>query len=89
MIKLTIINKDEYSNYILEDNEGNNYELNINFIGIEIPKIGSEIFIQESVINEKVSLNYGIIDNNRNPSEEELIAISFDGNQNYLQRYYG
>ena len=34
MKKLIIKNKDEYSNYVLEDNKNNIYEVNINFINI-------------------------------------------------------
>ena len=34
MIKLIIKSKDEYSNYVLEDNKNNIYEVNINFIDV-------------------------------------------------------
>ena len=47
MKKLFIKSKDEYSNYILEDNKNNIYEANINFIDIESPIIGAHIFIPE------------------------------------------
>ena len=47
MKKLFIKSKDEYSNYILEDNKNNIYEANINFIDIESPIIGAYIFIPE------------------------------------------
>ena len=89
MIELTLIQTDEYANYVLKDNDDKTYELNINFIGIEKPKIGTNIYIQKSVIEENVSLNYGLVDNDNKPNEDELIVISTDGKQQYLQRYYG
>ena len=89
MIKLTIVQTDEYANYVLRDNDGNNYDVNINFMGMEKPKIGRIIYIDEDVIKENVSLNYGIINNNDKPKENELIVIACDGEEKYLQRYYG
>ena len=89
MIKLTIVQSDEYANYVLKDKEGNNYSLNINFMGIEKPKVGTDIYIHESVIKEDVSLNYGLVDDDNKPNDNELIVISYEGKQMYLQRFYG
>ena len=89
MIKLTIVQSDEYANYVLKDKEGNNYHLNINFMGIEKPKVGTDIYIHESVIKENVSLNYGLVDDDNKPNDNELIVISYEGKQMYLQRFYG
>lgn len=89
MIKLTIISKDEYANYILKDINDNKYELNINFMNIEKPKVGTDIYIQESVIKENISLNYGLVNSDSKPNKDELIVILIDGKQLYLQRYYG
>ena len=89
MIKLTIVQSDEYSNYILKDVDGKNYSLNINFIGIEKPKVGDSIYIQESVIKEDVSLNYGLVDEENKPSEDELIILNNNKEDRYLQRFYG
>jgi len=88
MIKLTIISKDEYANYILKDINDNKYELNINFMNIEKPKVGTDIYIQESVIKENISLNYGLVNSDSKPNKDELIVILIDGKQLYLQRYY-
>lgn len=89
MKKLLIKSKDEYSNYILEDNKKNVYEVNINFIDVELPNIGSYLYIPEKVLKEKVSLNYGVIEDKTNISEDELIVIIQDNNKIYLQRFYG
>lgn len=89
MIKLMIKNKDEYSNYVLEDNHNKIYEVNINFIGVELPTIGDYIYIPEKVLKEKVSLNYGIIDKRSNIEEKELMLLVGNNKKIYLQRYYG
>lgn len=89
MIKLTIINKDEYANYVLKDIKGREYELNINFMNMDSPKIGSILYIPESVLKENVSLNYGLIDKETIENEEEFIVVAFNDEKMYLQRYYG
>ena len=89
MIKLMIKSKDEYSNYVLEDNNNKKYEVNINFIEVESPSIGDYIYISEKLLNEKVSLNYGLIDESDNVDEEDLILMIRNNNKIYLQRFYG
>lgn len=89
MKKLLIKNKDEYSNYILEDDKKSVYEVNMNYIDVELPTIGSYIYIPEKVLNEKVSLNYGIIQDTTNIDEDELIMIIQNNKKVYLQRFYG
>ena len=88
MIKLVIKNKDEYSNYVLEGNN-ETYDVNINFMNVELPAIGDYLYIPEKVLKEKVSLNYGIIENSNNIDEEELMVIVKNNNKIYLQRFYG
>ena len=89
MIKLKIIEKDEYSNYVLEDKNCKKYEVNINFIGIEEPKIGTIIYINKSILDENVSLNFGLIDSKKLANENELIIIVSGEDKKYLKRYYG
>lgn len=89
MKKLIVKSKDEYSNYILEENKNNIYEVNINFLDIESPKIGSYLYIPEQVLEEKVSLNYGLIEDNTNIKEDELITIIQNDKKLLLQRFYG
>ena len=89
MIKLRIIKSDEYSNYVLEDNDNKKYEVNINFMGIDKPSIGTIIYIQEEVLKENVSLNYGLVDNTFNINENELIVLVNNDKKTYLQRFYG
>ena len=89
MIKLRIIKSDEYSNYVLEDNYNKKYEVNINFMGIDKPSIGTIIYIQEEVLKENVSLNYGLVDNTFNINENELIVLVNNDKKTYLQRFYG
>ena len=89
MKKLIVKSKNEYSNYVLEDNKNNIYEVNINFINVELPNIGSYLYIPEKVLEEKVSLNYGLIEDTINIDENELIAIIQNDKKLYLQRFYG
>ena len=89
MIKLIIKSKDEYSNYVLKDNKNNIYEVNINFIDVELPPVEASIYIPEKVLKEKVSLNYGLIEDTANINEDELITIIQNDKKLYLQRFYG
>ena len=89
MKKLIIKNKDEYSNYILKDNENNVYEANINFIDIELPTVGTYVYMPEEVLKEKISLNYGLIEDTTNIDEDKLITIIQNDKKIYLQRFYG
>lgn len=89
MIKVKLIEKDEYANYVLEDKDGKRYEININFMGIEKPEVGTIIYIPESVIKENVSLNYGIAGQEKISDDNEIIMLSYEDNKIYLQRYYG
>ena len=89
MKKLIVKNKDEYSNYILEDSKNNIYEVNINFIDVELPTIGSYLYIPEKVLKERVSLNYGLIKDTTNINEDELITIIQNEKKLHLQRFYG
>ena len=87
MIKLKIKSKDEYSNYILENNN-KTYEVNINIIGTNILEVGNYIYMPEEVLKEKVSLNYGPIEGN-DIKEDEVILLMKNNEKIYLQRYYG
>lgn len=88
MIKLMIKSKDEYANYLLDGNN-KTYDVNINFMGVELPVVGDYIYISEKVLNEKVSLNYGLIDSENNINEDELMILVKNNKKIYLQRYYG
>lgn len=46
------------------------------------------IYIPESVLKEKVSLNYGKVEDN-NIKEEELMLLVKENKKIYLQRFYG
>ena len=88
MIKLLMKSKDEYCNYVFENNN-KTYELNINFMDIELPVVGDYIYMPENVLKEKVSLNYGLIDSIDNLNEDELVLLVNNNKKVYLQRYYG
>ena len=88
MIKLKIVENDEYANYILKDNDGKKYEVNINFMNMKKPKVGTIIYIDESVLAENVSLNYGKPDGDL-VEEKELMIVVQGEEKTYLKRYYG
>jgi len=89
MLKLVIKDKNEYANYVLEDKNNKSYEVNINFMEVTLPNVGDYIYIPEKVLQEKVSLNYGLIDSTNDINEEELIVIVSNNKKIYLQRFYG
>ena len=88
MIKLKIKNKDKYSNYVLESNN-KKYDVNINFMDAILPSVGEHIYMPEKVLNENVSLNYGIIEDSSNINEDEIIVLVKNNNKIYMQRFYG
>ena len=88
MIKLKIVENDGYANYTVEDNDGKKYEVNINFMNMEKPKVGTIIYIDESVLAENVSLNYGKPDGDL-VEEKELMIVVQGEEKTYLKRYYG
>ena len=89
MIKLEIIENDDYANYIVKDQNENTHSININFININKPSIGTIIEIDESVLEEQVSLNYGPVKDKALELGKEIIKLSYNENEIYLQRYYG
>ena len=89
MLKLEFIKKDKYSNYILIDSNGKKYELNINFIDVEKPNIGTIVYIPKSVLEESVSLNYGKVDKSNQINEKDLIVLKNNNQKVFLQRFYG
>lgn len=89
MIKCEIIKNDEYANYLLKDKDDKEYEVNINFIDIEKPKKGTVLYIEKSLLEENVSLNFGLINNEIVSDEKEIIIIMNGQNKVYLKRYYG
>ena len=89
MLETEIIEVDEYANYVLEDKYKNKYVININFMDMNKPKVGTILFIPKSVINEKVSLNYGLSEENEIKEDNEYIVMICDGEKKYLKRFYG
>ena len=58
-------------------------------MGIEKPSVGAIIYIYESVLSEKVSLNYGLVEKYTFEDEKGLIILQSGNEKKYLQRYYG
>ena len=88
MIKL-IIKKVSNYNYQFEDELGNNYQLNMEFHGLNKKlEIGNIIFMPEQLLKNNDMYTFG-------PIKEELfdvdeyIKIIIDNKEYYLQRYYG
>ena len=88
MIKLEIINNDQYSNYILRDSKGVLFDININFMNMKKPTIGSVLCMNKDLLEENVSLNFGRLTNNE-LKEDELIILEVDNKKIYLERFYG
>lgn len=91
MIKLIIKEIDNY-NYILEHNNIK-YNLTIELINTDITlSKGDIIYIEKSVIQEKIPLIFGPINGKYSKNElneKEFITILKNNNKIYLQRYYG
>ena len=88
MIKLEIINNDQYSNYILRDSKGVLFDININFMNMKKPTIGSILYMNKELLEENVSLNFGKLINKK-LKENELVILEVDNKKIYLERFYG
>ena len=89
MIKLKIVEVDEYD-YTLEDIDNGKYNLNIEFYEFEnIPKIGDYICLSEKILSEVTLYSFGPLNNSEEITEDELIKIVSNEGEYYLQRYYG
>lgn len=99
MVKLRIVNKNNYE-YELKDEEQKNYNINIEFLGVEIePKIDDYIYISAELLNTRYSgysTNYvfGELDNkygkeNINLADIDVIRVVTTQKEIYLKRLYG
>ena len=99
MIKLKIVNKDNYM-FSLKDDKDNRYEFNIEFFDIEVePKIGDYISIATELLNPKYagySTNYtfGSIESKYGKDKIQLndidvIKLETEDKEIYLKRLYG
>ena len=89
MTKFTVVETDYYSNFVLEDENKNRYEVNINFMDMPKPKVGRVIYMDKSLLDEKVSLNFGKKNDMIDTDENEVIKVEYEGFEIELQRYYG
>ena len=99
MIKLKILNKNNYQ-YNLEDENEQNYILNLDFFDLdEKPNIGDYIYINKELLNSKyagysTSYTFGSLKNkygkeNISINDIDVIKIVIDKKEIYLKRLYG
>ena len=85
MKKVKVIKASKYD-YVLEDNNKKQYNINIEFYDTEVNE-GDIIFVDDKVLEETNLYAYGPLLEEANI--EDLIKIVKDGKNIYLQRYYG
>ena len=85
MKKVKVIKIDGYD-YLLEDSDGNQYEMNIQFYDTKV-EVGNLIYISGKVLKEPNIYSYGPIE--EKPDDEDIIKIIQGDKEIYLQRYYG
>ena len=85
MKKVKVIKASKYD-YVLEDNNKKQYNINIEFYDTEVNE-GDIIFVDDKVLEETNLYAYGPLLEEANI--EDLIKIVKDGKDIYLQRYYG
>lgn len=99
MIKLEVLEKDKYL-YKLQDKEGNEYILNLEFFDlIDKPNVRDYIYLNSELLNPKYdgySTNYtfGSLDNqygkkNILKDDFDVIKIEMKNKKIYLKRLYG
>ena len=84
--KFQIVNINGCS-YTLLDTNNKQHEVSIIFYEFE-PKLNDLIYLDEKIIKEINIYNFGPI-KDKNIKEDELIKITRDKVEYYLQRYYG
>ena len=85
MVKLRIDKVDGYF-FTLSDINGNMYEKNIEFIGIDVG-VSDYIYLPLSVLNEKNMFTYGVITDR--VRKNDLIKVINKNGEFFLERYYG
>ena len=99
MIKLEIINKNDYE-YKVKDESGQIYILNLEFFDIqEAPKEKDYIYISEKLLDNKydgysTSYTFGELDSiygkeNIELNDVDVIKLVINKNEIYLKRIYG
>lgn len=99
MIKLIIVNKNGYE-YDLRDENGNNYNLNLEFLDIEKePENEDYLYINSELLNEKyegysTSYTFGSLENKYGKEDIsmddiDVIKVVIDKKEIFLKRLYG
>lgn len=99
MVKLKIINKDNYLYKLIDDRE-NNYEISLEFFDIESsPEIGDYISISAELLNPRYAgystlYTFGNLDNpcgkrNLDINDIDIIKVIIDNKEITLKRLYG
>lgn len=99
MVKLEIIEKDNYK-YVLENERGLTYTLLLEFFDIsESPDVGDEIYFNEQLLNPKydgysTSYIFGNLESKYGKANIELddvdvIKLALEDREIYLKRLYG
>ena len=99
MVKLKIININDYE-YSLKDEEEHNYIINMEFFDVdENPRIGDYIYINKELLNPKydgysTSYTFGRLENkygkeNIQMEDIDVIKVTLNNKEIYLKRLYG
>lgn len=99
MKKLEIIKADKYE-YILKDDDNNNYIFNIEFQDVDIlPQVGDYIYMSKELLNKNYkeysnTYTFGSLDSIygrtiNNENNPDIIKIDINNKSFYLKRLYG
>ena len=96
MVRLIIKSTLNY-NYILVDNNDREYNVNIEFYGLqELPVVGDYLYVDETMLNEINNnvVSFGPIDEKYGKDvisidDSEVICLVHGNNSVYLKRFYG
>lgn len=94
MIKLRIDKVDGY-NYYLKDAKDFEYMLNIEFYGLNYkPSCNDYIFINEKILKENNSFNFGLLDNKygkeiNSSNDSDILILVTENKKIYMKRIYG
>ncbi len=92
MKKLTIKNIEDY-NYILEDENNNDYSVNMQFYDVEDPKSEDSIIMDEYLLDEHIPLSFGPLSGkygkNVKENDADVIEVITKTKKMKLKRYYG
>lgn len=88
-MKKLIIQKINGYNYIVIDEKGTNYRLNVEFYSKYKPQVNDIIYVDDSIVKEVNLYTFDEVHDTKNIYIEDFIKVVSNDKEYYFQRRYG